>query len=1264
MHAGTYPRVGVTAPGAGSPFGVVTMSVHKLTAGFGYDYLTRQVAALDATEKGHTGLASYYTERGESPGVWIGSGMNGIDGLTAGDPVTAEQMRALFGCGLHPLAELRQQQLEGPELTDQDFQNVARLGAPFKIVDNDLIPFRVEVAKRVAALNTAIGWPADASIAAADRARVRTQVAREFFEAEHGREPVNARELTEQIAKDSRPRTQTVAGYDLTFSPVKSVSTLWAVADPAVAAVIEQAHQAAVKDALAFIEKHALFTRTGPHGIRQVNVRGLVATAFTHRDSRAGDPDLHTHVAVANKVQTLDGRWLSIDGRVLFKANVAASETYNTALEQHLRDTLGVRFTERPGTDPTKRPIREIVGVDPRLNKRWSTRRAHINIRRGELAIQFQDDHGRPPTPVEALHLAQQATLETRDAKHEPRSRAEQRSTWLNEAAAVLGGGGAVAAMVQTALAPRAETTTIVDSHWVAQTADHILAVMDESRSTWQMWHVRAEAQRQVRTIDLLADRAAALVDLLVDEVLDRRCVALAAPADNIEEPEALRRVDGSSVYTVAGAARYTSQRILDAERRLVIAAGRRDGSAGDQSAVDLALLEMAANKTALDAGQAALVRQMCTSGARLQLAIAPAGAGKTTAMRALTLAWSQDGGDRVGLAPSAAAAAVLGDQTGIRTDTLAKLTWSLRHGDLPDWAAAVGPSTLVIIDEAGMADTLSLDTAVQFVIARGGSVRLIGDDQQLAAVGAGGVLRDIKHIHGALQLTELHRFTDPAEGAASLTLRDGDPNSLTFYLNHGRVHVGDLATTSRDAFTAWAADRAGGLDAIMLAPTRQLVADLNRRARTHRLDGAAAGREVRLADGNQASVGDVIITRSNDRRLRLSATDWVKNGDRWTITGIGSNGDLKVRHNRSRLTVRLPADYVRESAGLGYAATVHAAQGVTADTLHGLATGQESRQQLYTMLTRGRRSNHLYLQVVGDGDPHTIIRPETITPRTPTEMLEHILARDQAPTSASTLLRQVSDPAARLYKAVQRYTDALHAAAVEIVGPHRVAMLDSRADQVAADVTNQPAWPTLRANLLALGAETGEHPLLHLYRAAVGSDLSTAGDIAAVLNWRLPEPEPTQIQTPLAWLPGIPQPINDHPDWGQYLAQRSDLIANLAQHIQHHAGHDGIQPVWAPPGSHLDVELIGEVAVWRAANGIDPHDHRPTGPAQPHNPPALWQRDLDRRIQHTDKTFDNSIHEDRASSKTFKDLRPEDRHHSPQPSEINRRPLPAGPSP
>jgi conjugative relaxase-like TrwC/TraI family protein len=1204
------------------------MSLHKLTAGSGYDYLTRQVAALDSTAKGHTGLASYYTERGESPGVWIGSGMEGIDGLTAGDPVAAEQMRALFGFGLHPLAELRQQQLEGPDLPLRDYQDAASLGAPFKFVDSNVSSFRLEVARRFEATRTAAGLPAGAPLPAADRAQVRTEVGRQFFLAEHGREPIDARELAGQIAKNSRPRTQTVAGYDLTFSPVKSVSTLWAVADPAVAAVIERAHQAAVQDALAFVEKHALFTRTGPQGIRQVNVRGLVAAAFTHRDSRAGDPDLHTHVAVANKVQTLDGRWLSIDGRVLFKANVAASETYNTALEQHLRDTLRVRFAERPGTDPAKRPIREIVGVDPALNQRWSTRRANINIRRGELAIQFQHDHGRPPTPVEALHLAQQATLETRDAKHEPRSLAEQRANWLSEAAAVLGSPESVAAMVRTVLTPQPETARISDSRWVAQTADRILSVVEGSRSTWQMWHVRAEAQRQVRTIDMRAEHATALVDLLVDEVLDRRCVALSARYDGIAEPEALRRIDGSSVYTVAGANLYTSQRILDAEQRLVTTAGRRHGLVVDQVAVDMALMEMAANGSPLDAGQAWLVRQMCTSGARLQLGIAPAGAGKTTSMRALTLAWTEDGGQVIGLAPSAAAAAVLAEETGIRADTVAKLTWSLDHGELPEWAATVGPSTLVIIDEAGMADTLSLDAAVQFAIARGASVRLIGDDQQLAAIGAGGVLRDIAQTHGALRLSELHRFTDPAEAAASLALRQGKPEALDFYLDHNRVHVGDIATATQDAFAAWVADRATGLDAIMLAPTRNLVAELNRRARDHVLGNHPVGRKVRLADGNQASVGDVIITRSNDRRLRLGATEWVKNGDRWMITHVNEHGGLTARHTRSQLTVRLPSNYVRASIGLGYATTIHAAQGVTADTMHGLVTGQESRQQLYTMLTRGRQANHLYLQVVGDGDPHTVIRPDTISPRTPTETLEQILARDDTLTSATTFLRRLSDPAARLHDAVQRYTDGLHAAAEHILGPAIVNTFDSRAEQVVAKITNEPAWPTLRAHLIALAAETGDHPLRHLLIVASGGDLQTAGDMAAVLDWRLTAL--TQTDTgPLPWLPGIPPTLHDHPDWGPYLAKRSQLIANLADQVKDQACQGSDQPVWTPQGSHPSTGLIGEIAVWRAANGVSPQDPRPTGGDQLETVPALWKQRLDRQIaRSTDSSGNDRFHE------------------------------------
>ena len=438
------------------------------------------------------------------------------------------------------------------------------------------------------------------------------------------------------------------------------------------------------------------------------------------------------------------------------------------------------------------------------------------------------------------------------------------------------------------------------------------------------------------------------------------------------------------------------------------------------------------------------------------------------------------------------------------------------------------------------------------------------------------------------------------------------------------------------------------------MPPTRDLVADLNRRARNHRLNGNLPTAVARLADGNQASAGDVIITRSNDRRLRLSATDWVKNGDRWTITRIGQNGDLTVRYNRSRLKVMLPADYVQHSTGLGYASTIHAAQGVSADTMHGLLSGQESRQQLYTMLTRGRAGNHLYLQVVGDGDPHTVIRPDTVAPRTPTEILQQILARDDTPASATTLLRELSDPAARLYEAVRRYTDGVHVAAEHLLGPQIVQMLDTRADQVVLHLTNEPSWPTLRAHLLGLAAETGEHPLLHLATAAAGRELHTAADMAAVLDWRLPEPGATG-PGPLPWLPGVPQALHDHPVWGQYLAKQSQLVTDLANRIRGDASQDDTRPVWAPPGSHPNLAIIAEVAVWRAANGIHPNDPRPTGAAQLQTGSALWQHHLDRSLARgSDDNIGRLDIPEPPPAATSHDRRHENRRRLPQPPAVH----------
>lgn len=1190
----------------------MTMSLHRITAGSGYDYLTRQVAAMDSTEKGHTGLASYYTEKGEVPGRWVGSGMAGIDGLDAGDLVTAQQMQALFGSGHHPLADERGRAAAAlPGATEAEVLAAVRLGQPFKVYRDDVSPFRVEVARRFAALNKAAGRPRDAAIGIADRARIRTEVGREFFRRDFGRAPLDQRELAAHIARLSRQQTTAVAGFDLTFSPVKSVSALWAVAEPALAASIERAHQAAVADALRFIERRALLTRTGANGVRQVDVRGLVGTAFTHRDSRAGDPDLHTHVAVANKVQTVtDGRWLSIDSRVLHKAITAASESYNTALEAHLTAVLGVRFKARPQPDPRKRPVREIVGVNPDLLDRWSSRRHRIVARQGELAAQFQIDHRRPPTPVEAIALAQQATLETREAKHEPRSLTEQRATWHTQARQVLGDDHAVQAMIHDVLHPARLEQHLVTAAWFEEAARRVVARVERDRSAWQIWHVHAEALRQVRGQNLPAGQIPAATDHLTGLVLNRYSVPLSPPTEDISEPSPLRRADGQSVYTVAGSRLFTSTGILAAEQRIVTNAGRRDGRTVPVTAIDVALLETAANGVELNAGQIALVKEMATSGARIQLAIAPAGAGKTTAMQALARAWTTSGGTVIGLAPSAVAAAGLGEQIDAHADTLAKLAWHLTHGDPPAWINQIGPDTLVIVDEAGMADTLALDTVTSHVLERGGSVRLIGDDQQLAAIGAGGVLRDIDATHGALRLTELIRFTDPAEGSASLALRDGQPHALGFYLDRHRIHIGNPDTMTEQLFTAWADDREHGRDSVMLAPTRDLVAQLNQRARTHRLAGTQPDQEVRLADGNQASVGDVIITRRNDRRLRIGATDWVKNGDRWTIHTLTNHG-AQVRHTQTGRHITLPTDYLTSWVELGYACTTHTAQGVTADTCHGILTGDETRQQAYTMLTRGRHSNTAYLIAVGDGDPHSLIHPDTINPATPTDQLERILARDESPLSATTQLRQATDPAIRLGDAAGRYRDAVVFAAGHIANDADRHTIAFAAERVLPGVTKADAWPALLAQLLTIEAD--QRDCIDALTTAAADPLTAGRDPAAVLAARLDDLP--SGRGPLPWLRPIPTALHHHPLWSDYLTARADLVTELAGHVRAQAEAGTTHPAWVGDDSCPPASLVADVEVWRAANQVPATDLRPTGEPQRGGALARCQRHLTKRL-------------------------------------------------
>ncbi|MCF4122058.1 relaxase domain-containing protein [Antribacter sp. KLBMP9083] len=1196
--------------------GDVTMSIHKLSPGSGYEYLTRQVAAADATDLDMP-LVDYYAAKGEAPGRWTGSGLADLDGIEPGDVVMAEQMANLFGKGLHPAS------------TDE---NPLRLGASFRTFGNERAKeFALQVVRRMEDANRAAGRPAKAPMDRATVARIRTEVAAEFFTADHGRPPADARELASAVARYSRFRSA-VAGYDLTFSPVKSVSALWAVAPMGVARRIEAAHDKAVAKALKFLQEHAIYSREGANGIRQVDTCGLIATAFTHRDSRTGDPDLHTHVAVANKVRTKDGKWLSIYGSVLYEHVVAASEVYNSALEQYLREDLGLEFAERP-TGPGKRPVREVVGVDRDLCEAWSSRRADILARLADLTAEFHATHGRPSSKTEAIGLAQQANLETREAKHEPRSLAEQRATWRAQADAILGPGGVddiVAAAIGRTTGFRSGGVT---AGWVQETAARVVAEVEVRAATWQDWHLTAEVLRQVRAntdVHVPADDLE-VVTAAVLEAARSRCVNLTPDLDDVAEPQALRRSDGTSVYRHTGADRYTTTRILDAEQRILAAAEQRDGAAMEAADVDLVLLEAHANGHRLNDAQRRLVTALATSGARVQVALAPAGTGKTTAMRTLAAAWAQSGGrDRtggnvVGLAPSATAAAELRAATGISCDTLAKLIHELDHpsptGGPPPWATAIGPGTLVLVDEAGMADTLTLDRVIGYALERGASVRLIGDDQQLAAIGAGGILRDLTRHHDAVRLEAPVRFTDPAEARATLRLREGDPAALGFYLDAGRIHAVDPATAADTVYEAWATDRAAGLDSLMLAPTRVLVTDLNQHAQADRLArlDTPPGDGASLGDGCTVYVGDTVLTRRNDRRLRLTGTDWVKNGDRWTVTDIGRDGGLTVRHQASGLAVRLPKEYTAEHVQLGYAATVHAAQGASCDTLHTILTGTESRQIAYTALSRGRDTNHAYIMTtIPDaglsGEPHMAALFDLDATRTATETLEQVLARDGSAVSATTTAFENAAPERRLHQAAVRYEDAVHAAAEDAIGVERVAEIERHAAHVLPGLTEEPAWPALHARLVL--AEADGHDAAELLTAAVEQrELASAEDPAAVLAWRVDRLAPTERGV-LPWLPAVPQQLATDQTWGAYLAARAAAVTDRATTVFNDARTRTSQerPEWAEDVVLPD-DLATALAIWRAATGVPDNDNRPTGPDQ--TAPALrnYQRHLDRAV-------------------------------------------------
>ncbi|OIQ94690.1 multifunctional conjugation protein TraI [mine drainage metagenome] len=1206
------------------------MSVHRLSAGAGYQYLLKHTASGDCDRTGATPLTVYYTETGNPPGRWLGAGLTGLAGgigIEAGARVTQEAMANLFGAGRDPITAVV-------------------LGKAYPV----FAPASERIAARVAELPDQMG----------------------AVERQGAIETITRVEL-------AKPARSAVAGFDLTFTVQKSASTLWALGDTPTQEAVLDSHRAAVDQAIAFLEDTALFTRTGTRSCAQVPTRGLIAAAFDHWDTRTGDPNIHTHVVVANKVQGPDGAWRAVDSRALHHAVVSISEVYDNLFADELARRLPVSWGWRH-RGPRRTPAFEVTGISDDLLATFSTRSTQIDQAMTTAMAQFIATHGRGPNRIETTRLRQVVTRATRPNKH-VRNLADLFTAWRRRGQVATGRTPEeLVAAAMTTSRVRPLTSTQVSGDVVGRLATETLEQVITRRSTWTRANVLAEAARTTRGLRMATptDRHA-LHARVVDAVLER-CVNLAAP-ELFTVPATYQRPDGTPVFSRPAEDKYTDLRVLDAETRL-IAATKTTGApvarrtAAHEVTCSPVTVAHGRGQVLLATDQADAVTAIATSGRRVDVLVGPAGTGKTTTLLALRRTWEKTHGPGsvIGLAPSATAAGELADALGVTCENTAKWIYesagpgnvqraalideltAMATGLHPRTGAAQGAhiatavtalpaqtrtwtlhsGQLLIIDEASLAGTFTLDTLVAQATDADAKVLLVGDHAQLSAVDAGGAFGLLAEHGHPTMLTSLWRFTHRWEAHTTRLLRVGNPHALDAYAEHDRISTGPSEAMLEDAYTSWQTSEADGHTAILLAPDSHAVQALNTRAHTDRVtDHLVAPTGVTTEAGVTIGAGDRIITRRNARHLHVAGGGYVRNGDLWDVTLTHPDGSLTATQttrnpNRADLdgagadtarVVHLTSTYVAEHVDLGYATTTHRAQGITVDHAHVLAAPRMTRENLYVAMTRGRAVNHVYV-ATDLLDPMCDDLPDPHGAPAGRDVLERILATPGAELSATQTTARNLDEASSLARLEPiRQTLAADAATRHWIQtlPH----CELTPTQVHAIDSSPARGPLITA--LRHGENAG-HPMRDVLTRLVAtrplSDPNPAGDIAAVLH-----------QQVTAWLDAQsearhptsaahdhrPEPVDPADPAADAIAQIDALISGRITNLADVA--IATRPGWLRPLGDLPDPGPARAAWTRQIAAIAAHydltgaPHEPTAPPTPTalseplptNPDTTW---------------------------------------------------------
>lgn len=865
-------------------------------------------------------------------------------------------------------------------------------------------------------------------------------------------EPEATAERRAELRDEAKSQVrQAVPYFDVTFSPSKSITLLhasfmanmgaaldrgslqdagyWAAAADEVWDCVSAGSQAM----LDYLQEHAGYTRSGYHGTsasgvssgRWEDAHEWVVGSFRQHTSRSGDPQLHIHNVILNRVRReRDGQWRTLDGKALYRERAAAAAQGALVMENALTNVLGVEWAQRPDGHG-----REIKGVSQEIMDEFSKRtRQEIASVLGGLIEAYKAERGHDPDARALGSLRLHANKLSRAAKSdsEPGDLRAHVREWAKQARCAEGQaleplGAAVSnrkGQRSAAAAPEREPVMVPGRPVLTPGQEHRLmtAALELVQSAQPAW-TRSALHRALGellpayTAPMDDDEAGGLLPALVNRVLAGeagRVILLEAP-EWPAVPESLRRRNGESMFTAHHAERYATEAQLGMEERIIITAARRGPQVprlapataarllgSDQAQLEAQLdRDVSADVTTetgsgLHLDQAAAAYRLMTSDRRAEVMIGPAGTGKTRTVVAMARAWREasPGARVVGLTASQQAAQVLIAEGLTDSYNIDRFLTDPR-------LQAMAPGALLILDEGSMTSMRHYDTLLRIAEAKAAKVVIAGDPHQLGAVtGAGGMMMLSRQL-GHVQLGEPMRFRAPWEREASLRLRAGDVSVLTEYDQQGRLRYGTREEMTEAAYQHWLADYLDGKHSALITHDQADADEMSRRARGDLIRYgrvSAAGGEVSLRSDARASAGDRIMARANDHDQSVGVPcRGLSNRDVLEVlsTGAGRDGrELEVRLLLGRdsegaeqwgAPFRLSRRYVAEQCHLAYGMTVHSVEGSTfGDSSYSLIRASDTRKTLYTAMTRGREQNIAF--VAADTAPPDA--PDSTTPR------------------------------------------------------------------------------------------------------------------------------------------------------------------------------------------------------------------------------------------------------------------------------------------